>query len=182
MIGLLLDQKQLERRTRAFLGWTVLFIMVFAVHAWAYTYQRTYTRASASSPDFLKMDFTDNGYPAKLWLYILCGVLDAMWQTAAYWMMGAMSNDPAKLAHFTGFYKSIQSAGAAGVWRAEAVGIPFMNMFASTWALLVAGLFLALPMLYMRVHNTTVLEEETLARMDDEGNVQPMSEILMEER
>lgn len=26
-----------------------------------------------------------------------------MWQTTAYWIMGAMSNDPAKLAHFAGF-------------------------------------------------------------------------------
>ena len=40
-----------------------------------------------------------------MWLYIFCGLLDAMWQTTAYWFMGAMSNDPAKLAHFTGFCK-----------------------------------------------------------------------------
>jgi hypothetical protein len=26
-----------------------------------------------------------------------------MWQTTVYWLMGAMSNDPGKLAHFTGF-------------------------------------------------------------------------------
>lgn len=26
-----------------------------------------------------------------------------MWQTTAYWIMGAMSNDPAKLANLTGF-------------------------------------------------------------------------------
>ncbi|KAF8584969.1 hypothetical protein K439DRAFT_1095597 [Ramaria rubella] len=38
-IGILLDQRHLARRTRAFLGWIVLFIMVFAVHTWAYIYQ-----------------------------------------------------------------------------------------------------------------------------------------------
>ena len=88
--------------------------------------------------------------------------------------MGAMSNNPAKLAHFAGFCKahsipvsfdtnthlflidkSIQSAGAAGVWRADAVGIPFMNIFVSTWALLVAGLIFALPMIYLRVTDHT---------------------------
>ena len=41
-----------------------------------------------------------------MWLYIFCGLLDSMWQTTAYWLMGAMSNDPAKLAHFTGFCES----------------------------------------------------------------------------
>ena len=37
-----------------------------------------------------------------------------------------------------------------------------MSIFASTWALLVAGLIFALPMLYFRVRNTTTLEEDFL--------------------
>ena len=49
------------------------------------------------------MDIYDREYPAHVWLMIFCGLFDAMWQTTAYWLMGAMSNDPAKLAVFTGF-------------------------------------------------------------------------------
>jgi len=175
-IGQLLDRKTLKRRTRAFTGWFVLIIFVFGVNAWAFEYQKTYTRESiaAGAP---KIDITDADYPAHVWLYILMGMMDAMWQTTAYWMMGAMSNDPAKLAHFTGFYKSIQSAGAAGAWRADAVKIPFMNLFLSTWILLVAGLVFALPMLYLRVKEHTDLEDETLVRMDDSGNILAVSEI-----
>lgn len=89
------------------------------------------------------MDIYDSEFYEKILLYIFFGILDAMWQTAAYWLMGAMSNDPAKLAHFAGFCmlsplvflccillstsltdKSLQSAGAAGVWRADAVKVP----------------------------------------------------------
>ncbi|KAI5120860.1 hypothetical protein M0805_008233 [Coniferiporia weirii] len=156
-IGLVLDSKHFARRTRAFAGWVVLFIMVFVVHIWAYFYQRTYTRSSIklSKP----MDIHDSGYVAHVWLYAFCALLGSMWQTAAYWMVGAMSNDPAKLAFLSGFYKSIQSAGAAGVWRADAIGLPFMNIFLSTWALLVAGLVFMLPMLYLRVTNHTEREE-----------------------
>lgn len=40
MIGLLLDNSKLTRRTRAFAGWLVLLLMVFGVHIWAYFYQR----------------------------------------------------------------------------------------------------------------------------------------------
>ena len=58
-------------------------------------------------------------------LYIFYGFIDAMWQTYAYWLMGALSNDPRKLAYFAGFYKGIQSAGAAVVWRLDAVKTPF---------------------------------------------------------
>ncbi|KAM5530428.1 hypothetical protein V8D89_015903 [Ganoderma adspersum] len=160
-IGFLLDQRGLSRRFRAFSGWVVLIIMVFVVHTWAYFYQKGYTRESIGD----KIDIHERGYPAHLCLYIACGLLDSMWQTTAYWFMGAMSNDPAKLANFSGFYKSLQSAGAAGVWRGDAVKLPFMNIFISTWVLLVAGLIFALPMIHMRVKDTTEYADETLAHI-----------------
>jgi hypothetical protein len=41
LIGILvLDNPRFSRRTRAFLGWAVLFVLVFATHIWAYFYQR----------------------------------------------------------------------------------------------------------------------------------------------
>lgn len=76
--------------------------------------------------------------------------------------MGAMSNDMAKLAVFTGFYKCLQSCGAAGVWRADGVGLPYMNIFISTWGLSAAGMLFAFPMVYFRVKDHTELEDETL--------------------
>ncbi|KAI0809164.1 MFS general substrate transporter [Irpex lacteus] len=154
-IGFLLDQQGISRRIRAFSGWCVLVFMVFVVHVWAYFYQKEYTRAIVLSPTFHKIDIFDRSYVGRIFLYICCGLLDSMWQTTAYWLMGAMSNNPSKLAHFSGFYKSIQSAGAAGIWRADAVGIPYMNMFISTWVLLVAGLVFAFPMIHMRVQEYT---------------------------
>ncbi|KAL0950518.1 hypothetical protein HGRIS_007327 [Hohenbuehelia grisea] len=169
-IGFVLDKQNLRRRVRAFTGWAILLAMVFVVHIWAYFYQKNYTRESIPA-DAVKMDIHDHGYAGRLWLYIFCGLLDAMWQTTTYWLMGAMSNDPAKLAHFTGFYKSIQSAGAAGVWRADAVKRPYMGIFVSTWVLLVAGLIFSLPMIHLRVKDHTDIEDETLARMDNTGHI-----------
>jgi len=173
LIGLLLDQKRLARRTRAFVGWALLMFVVFGVHIWAYQYQKTYTRNSLPPP----ITLSDKSYPAHVWLYIFMGMMDAMWQTNAYWMMGAMSNDPAKLAYFVGFYKSIQSAGGAGAWRADGAKVPYLNLFISTWVLLVAGLIFALPMMYLRIKNTTDLEDETLARMDDTGHIHATADV-----
>ncbi|KAK0456962.1 hypothetical protein EV421DRAFT_2013949 [Armillaria borealis] len=148
LIDLLLDRKSISRRIRAYTGWTVLFLM--------------YTRESVA-PETEKMDIYDHGYAGRVWFYIFCGILDAMWQTTAYWLMGAMSNDPSKLAFFAGFYKSIQSAGAAGIWREDTVKIPYMNMFISEWALLVGGLVFALPMVILRIKNHTDLDDETIS-------------------
>jgi len=162
MIGyIVLDAQRLRRRTRAIIGWSIVFALVFVVHGWAYSYQRTYTRASELANP-VKMDIYDKEYPAHVWLMIFYGLLDSMWQTNVYWLMGAMSNDPSKLAVFTGFYKSIQSAGAAGAWRADGVGLPYMNIFASTWALSAAGMLFALPMIFMRVKDHTEDSDETL--------------------
>ncbi|KAF8168401.1 major facilitator superfamily domain-containing protein [Crassisporium funariophilum] len=174
IIGFLLDQKKISRRVRAFSGWGVCFLMVWVVHIWAYFYQKDYTRASVLTDP--KITIESSGYAAYIWLYFLCGILDSMWQITAYWIMGAMSNDPAKLAHFAGLYKSIQSAGAAGIWAGDGAKVPFMNIFVSTWVLLVVGLLFALPMLYLRVKETTGLADETLARMDDSGKIASVEE------
>ncbi|KAF8202832.1 MFS general substrate transporter [Pholiota molesta] len=170
IIGSLLDRKRFSRRARAFSGWSILVGMVFVVHIWAFFYQKHYTRESIPT-DAVKIDFKDHEYGGRVILYIFMGLLDAMWQTTAYWLMGAMSNDPAKLANFTGFYKSIQSAGGAGSWRADAVKTSYINMFISTWVILAAGLLFALPMIHLRVKNHTDLADETLIRMDDTGDM-----------
>jgi hypothetical protein len=42
------------------------------------------------------------------------------------WLMGAMSNEPRRLAYLTGFYKGLQSAGSAITFRIDAQKTPFM--------------------------------------------------------
>ncbi|KAG9317175.1 major facilitator superfamily domain-containing protein [Chiua virens] len=150
-----LDRSQFRRRTRAFAGWVIVTVMVFVVHVWGYEYQKNYTRATPPP----NIDFSDPEYPARAWLYIFCGLLDAMWQTFVYWLMGAMSNDLGKLAVFTGFYKALQSAGAAGAWHADAVKSPYMNIFLSTWILCAAGMIFALPMIHFRIKDHTDLDD-----------------------
>lgn len=167
-----LDLRRFRRRVRAFLGWSIVMVFVFAVHVWSYYYQLTYTRTS-DPPDAVKMDFTDPDYPAHVWLMIFYGLLDSMWQTTAYWLMGAMSNDPAKLAVFTGFYKCFQSAGSAVVWRLDALQQPYMNIFISTWVLTAAGMVCAFPLVYARVKDYTEMDDEALL---NRPNVRRLSE------
>jgi MFS family permease len=175
-MSFILDSK-FSRRTRAFGGIAALMLMIFVTHIWAYFYQIQYTRATTPNT----IDIHDKRYVGRVFLYIFLGFLDSMWQTTSYWLMGAISNDAGKLAIMVGFYKSIQSAGAAGVWRADAVKLPFMNIFISTWVLLVAGLIFVLPMVHLRVKNHTDIAEETLARMDSNGNIRAVEEVKAEQ-
>jgi hypothetical protein len=74
--------------------------------------------------------------------------------------MGAISNNSRKLANFAGFYKGIQSAGAAIVFRLDDYKKPYMDIFLSTWVLLAGSLVVALPVMLLKIKDTVPLEED----------------------
>ena len=74
--------------------------------------------------------------------------------------MGALTNNGRKLANFAGFYKGIQSAGGAIMWSMDGHRLPYVNMFASCWALLGASLLFALPVIWMKIKDTVPVEED----------------------
>jgi hypothetical protein len=74
--------------------------------------------------------------------------------------MGAISNNSRKLANFAGFYKGIQSAGAAIIWRLDGYKVPYMNLFISCWVLLAGSLFVALPVMLLKIKDTVPVEED----------------------
>jgi hypothetical protein len=92
--------------------------------------------------------------------------------------MGALSNSGRKAANFVGFYKGIQSAGAAVMWAFDRNHPPFMTEFASNWALLLGSLVFAAPVIFLRIkdHVTTeedlVFSDETLADVLPEGHAE----------
>ena len=67
--------------------------------------------------------------------------------------MGAMTNNGRKLANFAGFYKGIQSAGAAIIWRLDGLHNPpsYMALFASSWGLLAGSLLIAAPVMLWKI-------------------------------
>lgn len=77
--------------------------------------------------------------------------------------MGAITNNSRKLANFAGFYKGIQSAGAAIIWRLDGLQNsppPYMNLFASCWVLLAGSLVIALPVMILKIKDTVPVEED----------------------
>jgi len=74
--------------------------------------------------------------------------------------MGAITNNGRKLANFAGFYKGIQSAGAAIIWRLNGMRTPYINLFASCWILLAGSLVIALPVMVLKIKDTVPVEED----------------------
>ncbi|KAI7191530.1 hypothetical protein D0869_15408 [Hortaea werneckii] len=169
VFGFSLDFHKLRRTIRAKIAWTALLVLTMAVWGGGYAFQLRYTRAEATQEDYVKMDWTDGRkYIGPMFLYIFYGFFDAAWQTTVYWFMGAMTNNSRKLANFAGFYKGIQSAGAAIMWRLDGLPSPptYMSLFASCWALLAGSLIVASPVLIWKIKDTTPADEDV--RFSDE--------------
>lgn len=92
--------------------------------------------------------------------------------------MGSLSNNGRKLANFAGFYKGIQSAGAAITWRLDDNGISFMSMFASNWALLAGSLLIALPVILWKVEDTVDLAKDIAFTDETVEEVAPKARVI----
>ncbi|KAL7411401.1 MFS general substrate transporter [Mrakia frigida] len=169
-IGMFLDSN-LTRRTRAYGGWFIAFALTSIIFGGNYAAQTSYTRASVLAEGWAPVTVGDSAYAGRAILYMLNGFYDAVFQTFCYWSIGCLSNDIRKLAMIVGFYKGLQSAGAAITFRLDSLKIPYMTILASSWGVLVAGLLIMAPVLYLRVQNHTVEDV-----VDAAGDVVPERE------
>lgn len=161
VFGYGLDSTKLRRSTRAKVGWAALFVLIMVVWGGGYEFQKTYTRESTSEKSgYQPVDWSDDGYGGPFVLFMWYGFTDAAWQTVVYWFMGSLTNNGRKLANFAGFYKGIQSAGAAITWRLDDLKISYMSMFASNWGLLAGSLIIALPVILWKVEDTVPIEKD----------------------
>lgn len=60
----------------------------------------------------------------------------------------------------SGFYKGIQSAGAAIFWRLDGLKKPYNTIFGATWGCLAASLLIAAPVILTRVKDSVPIEQD----------------------
>ena len=98
--------------------------------------------------------------------------------------MGALTNNTRKLANFAGFYKGIQSAGAAIAGRVDALGTanpsshPYAQQFGTAWGLLAASLVIAAPVIWMKIKDTVPIEEDIVFSDETLAEVTPLTPAM----
>ncbi|KAJ2001515.1 hypothetical protein GGI04_003704 [Coemansia thaxteri] len=137
----LLDYQLLSRKRRALIGVAITFCAVNAVWGGTLKMQSKYTHgASASGPTDYPggpIDFMQTARAAgPCILYACMGIQDALWNNMAYWLLGTITNDATRLARYAGFYKAIQSLGAAVSWQLDAKDAKFQTQLIVNWVLL----------------------------------------------
>ncbi|RAL65483.1 hypothetical protein DID88_001049 [Monilinia fructigena] len=178
--GYSLDVQRYSRATRARAGLILLLLLTFAIWGAGYAWQMTVPdRNITGKPNYQgKMDWKDEGYAQGLAMYIAYGFYDAVWQLSVYWFMGALSNSGRKTANFAGFYKGIQSAGAAISWRIDAMDYPYSTQFAITWALLAGSLVIASPVIFMKIQDATDIDDDLVDTDLNYADVMPQALII----
>ncbi|KZV67798.1 MFS general substrate transporter [Peniophora sp. CONT] len=159
LIGFILDApgSGLKRRTRGYLGLAFLSISIVVTWSCALAWQLTLTRGA----NITKMSYRDKDFTPKAALYFFFYFGDSAYQALAYWIMGAITNDPSKLARYVAFYKALQSAGAAGSYGMDAAAVPFLNEHLASWIMMLVALPLA-GIVISTVHDTSYEDEITV--------------------
>lgn len=199
--GVAMDYPGIKRVTRARLSLVLLFVLTLVIWGGGYDYAKGYTRASVNvdpklgpvDPNFKATDWNDSGYAGPMFLYFFYGFYDSVWQAAVYWYvskslhsptlyltlandnryMGSLSNSGRRLSNYVGFYKGIQSAGAAVMWSLDSRKISFMAEFWSNWGLLLFSLVCATPVIWFKVKETVSVEEDLVGTDETIADVLP---------
>jgi hypothetical protein len=59
-----------------------------------------------------------------------------------------------------GFYKGVQSAGAAIFWRLDGLKKPYDTMFGATWGCVAASLLIAAPVIFWKIQDHVPIEQD----------------------
>ncbi|KAJ5659401.1 hypothetical protein N7507_005852 [Penicillium longicatenatum] len=172
--GVLLDVQSVKRSLRAKVTWAVLFVLTMAIWGGGYAYEKTYTRATVTDDNFIPTDWKSHGYVGPMFLYIFYGFYDAAWQASIYWFMGALSNSGRRSANYVGFYKGIQSVGAAIVNNLDARKLSFKKEFISNWVLLSVSLVVAAPVIFMKIRDHVDVEDDIAGTDETLADVLPV--------
>ncbi|KAI0427015.1 major facilitator superfamily domain-containing protein [Xylaria sp. FL1042] len=182
--GTALDFSRVRRSVRAKSALITLLILTFAIWGGGYAFEKNQPpREITVQPSYeqFKIDYTDPGYIGPAFLYIFYGFYDACWQTSIYWWMGALSNSGRKTANMAGFYKGIQSAGAAVFWALDGHGVAYRVLYGVTFGICGFSIIVAAPVIWLRIKDTTDIEEDLKFSDETIENVAPTA-LLDEKR
>ncbi|GLJ13763.1 hypothetical protein SUGI_0219690 [Cryptomeria japonica] len=148
-IGYILDNGSQSRKKRGYMGVAVVALIGTAIWGGGFANELKY---NGKNPN---LDFKNSGasYAGPLVLYFSYGLLDAIFQNLVYWMIGALGDDPQTLSRYSGFYKGVQSAGAAVAWQVDAHKTSPVAELVINWCLTTISYPLLLVLVALAVHD-----------------------------
>ncbi|KAK8864115.1 hypothetical protein IAR55_001361 [Kwoniella newhampshirensis] len=139
-IGAVLDMPKVSRPKRALIGWALVFVFGNATMGGGLAFENVREK---NPVDWI--NFHSGYYAGPAILYFCYGMLDALWQSLSYWLLGAMCSTPTHAGKLVAIYKVSQSVGAAIAYQLTTDNLSPRKQFISNWALIAGTLLVALP-------------------------------------
>ncbi|KAG8164200.1 hypothetical protein KVR01_006118 [Diaporthe batatas] len=141
IIGQLTDNLPGGRRKRALMATAAVAILNCVIWGAGLGFQVQFNRANTSVRGVeIPWDWTVGVSAGPIILLLAYYLADAMFQGLAYYTMSSLTNEPFKLARMAGYYKGVQSAGAAVSFGMDAVKTPYLAEHLVSWLLLLVSL------------------------------------------
>ncbi|RKF58905.1 UNC93-like protein [Golovinomyces cichoracearum] len=139
----------IDRPMRARLGIIFLFISTFVTWGSGWLFAMHSKRGQSPVP-LIDLEETHRYVPYGA-IYIAFAFYDGCFQSYANWILGSLSNNSATLSHYAGWYRSIQSAASAVVWRLDGLDISYRSMYISTWCILIISVTTTFYVAFLKV-------------------------------
>ncbi|KAL7147245.1 hypothetical protein ABFS83_06G095600 [Erythranthe nasuta] len=163
-IGYIMDFSFKSRKSRGLLGLVIVAVFGTAIWGGGLAKQLDYHRLNLPAK---KLDFKDGAdFAGPFVLYFSYGLLDAMFQSMVYWVIGALADDSEVLSRYNGFYKGVQSAGAAIAWQIDTHKVPFLNELVTNWALMTVSYPLLALLIIRAVKDENEVDEEKTNKVE----------------
>ncbi|KAF3765382.1 MFS general substrate transporter [Cryphonectria parasitica EP155] len=141
VIGQLTDNLPFGRRKRALTA--AVFVILFNCFVWAagLGFQVQFKRGdTVVRGEPIPWDWTVGVSVGPIILLMAYYMADATYQGLAYYTMSSLTNEPFKLARMAGYYKGVQSAGAAVSFGMDAVKTAYLGEHLVSWLMLLVSL------------------------------------------
>ncbi|GLJ55480.1 hypothetical protein SUGI_1191460 [Cryptomeria japonica] len=173
-IGCILDYSSQSKKKRGYTGVGIVALLGTAIWGGGLVNELKY---NGKNPN---LDFMDSGvsYAGPFVLYFSYGLLDATFQTLVYWMIGALADDSQTLSRYSGFYKGVQSAGAAVAWQLDSRSTSPLTELKINWCLTSISYPLLLILVAFAVHDRRTVAIDFEAGMG-KGNGAPKNNMQM---
>ncbi|KAL6650208.1 hypothetical protein ACP70R_009133 [Stipagrostis hirtigluma subsp. patula] len=163
-IGYFLDFSFNSRRKRGLVGIAIVAVLGTAIWGGGLANQLKYNLRDDQTALDNPIDFKDgHRYAGPFLLYFSYGLLDAMFQSLIYWIIGALANDSQILSRYVGFYKGVQSAGAAVAWQIDTHHTSRISQLIVNWGLMTVSY----PLLALLVFLAVKDEDNSVSSVED---------------
>lgn len=147
----ILDNKRWKRRTRAFIGLTVVGIPLIAAWIWEIIRVRDYDR---SNPPSVGLDWTDPAFGPIFILFMLNWVASSLWQYIILYFLGTLTNSPRKSANYAGVFRGFLGAGEAICFGVDSISVPYIKEAGVIFCFYTTGVLVFAYLAAFHIHET----------------------------